>query len=170
MIWEFAMGGNHVKLRVHRRARGRKNGAPIVRGRAYEKVSAFHMPEVCRQIYYETATIGYALNTFLLRDSYSFVRNLPHRWAGKLAPVQLNAITDVGIHPNSCSTYGHGITKVFPAIKRLYLHENALQYPDSKSMKEKAEEIRDRIKKEENRELEIIFYWVWEVGAIQYGR
>lgn len=67
--------------------------------------TAFHLPEVCRRIYHETATLGYSLNTFV------FVGELPvsfgilsapdgalEGWALSLIPAQLKVIGAIRPH------------------------------------------------------------------------
>lgn len=42
--------------------------------------TAFHLPEVCRRIYFETATLGYSMNTFV------FVGEVPCLFGKQDAP------------------------------------------------------------------------------------
>ena len=67
---------------------------PPLRGLAYEGThrvpSAFHLPEVCRQIYSETSTRGYTLNSFSFdNDSQSTDIDMMRKWADSLTPAQL---------------------------------------------------------------------------------
>jgi hypothetical protein len=55
------------------------------------KLSAFHLPEVCRQIYAETATLAYSTNTFALFP-------LDLGWVETLSRTQRKAITRVEIN------------------------------------------------------------------------
>jgi hypothetical protein len=55
------------------------------------QLSAFHLPEVCRQIYAETATLAYSTNTFLLCSHDPFW--LP--WIRALSLTQREAITSI---------------------------------------------------------------------------
>jgi hypothetical protein len=53
--------------------------------------SAFHLPEVCRQIYAEVGTLAYSTNTFLVRFNSAFSMH----WVKHLIPAQRDAITSV---------------------------------------------------------------------------
>lgn len=73
------MGGNLVEICQHNEftrttIRVSLGGNAVKRvGYGFSTVeSAFHLPEVCRQIYTETATLGYALNTFLFNGAGEF--------------------------------------------------------------------------------------------------
>ena len=64
--------------------------------RAPEKrPSAYHLPEVCRQVYSETATLAYKLNMFILGASQVLSPN----WATMLLPAQREAITRIKPEP-----------------------------------------------------------------------
>jgi hypothetical protein len=57
---------------------------------------AFHLPEVCRQIYAETVTLGYATNTFSL--SYSLGdRSKTPLWDARRNGAQLSAIKSINV-------------------------------------------------------------------------
>lgn len=90
--------------------------------------SAFHLPEVCRQIYAETATMSYALNTFL-------VDILQDTWVTSLLPAQREAIMQ--IEPDT--GYSHLLimdvfpdppiwTRTFPSLRRLVISNASLDY------------------------------------------
>ena len=57
--------------------------------------SAFHLPEVCRQIYAETGVLAYSRSTFAVGISYLSYRN----GISRLAPVQRRAITSIELSP-----------------------------------------------------------------------
>jgi hypothetical protein len=59
-----------------------------VKERRHKVLLAFHLPEVCRQLYAETAVLAYTLNTFIV-DSHFLDYNT---WASKLMPAQRNSI------------------------------------------------------------------------------
>jgi hypothetical protein len=77
-IFRYAVGGNKIRIRravVYRTSKKwRENSNLLWHGRAdhlddrrfKDQGTAFHLPEVCRQIYAETATLGYATNIFIL--------------------------------------------------------------------------------------------------------
>ncbi len=48
----------------------------------------FRLPQVCRQIYAETAILSYALNTFIIDGAY---------WVKRLVPAQRNAINAIAL-------------------------------------------------------------------------
>jgi hypothetical protein len=55
------------------------------------QLSTFHLPEVCRQIYAETAILAYSTNTFALFP-------LDSGWVGTLSQIQRKAITRVELN------------------------------------------------------------------------
>jgi hypothetical protein len=65
------------------------------RAGATKQPSAFHRPEVCRQVYSETATLAYKLNMFILGASQVLSPN----WATMLLPAQREAITRIEPEP-----------------------------------------------------------------------
>lgn len=77
-IFRYAVGGNKIRIEravVYRTSKKwRENSNSLWHGRADHlhdrrfkaQGTAFHLPEVCRQIYAETATLGYATNIFIL--------------------------------------------------------------------------------------------------------
>jgi hypothetical protein len=58
--------------------------------------SAFHLPEVCRKIYSETATLGYSLNTFVITSSHLNYNN----WATGLLLAYRRAIQNIEPDPS----------------------------------------------------------------------
>jgi hypothetical protein len=73
---------------------------------------AFCLPEVCRQIYSETAVLAYTLNTFIIDSSFC----TSDTWASKLLPAQRNSIKYI-LLPASFSSY-HILDDYAPAFKR----------------------------------------------------
>ncbi|KAF3001954.1 hypothetical protein E8E13_007228 [Curvularia kusanoi] len=80
-IWSFAMGGQLVYLPWHAESRGyavRPEFQADVysfhiygfKAEAYILPAAFHLPEVCRQIYSEAAMIAYQQNIFMIDDYF----------------------------------------------------------------------------------------------------
>ena len=83
MIFRYAVGGNEIHVQrafVYRTSKkwrdnsnsywhGRATHLGDRRLKALAQGTAFHFPEVCRQIYAETATLAYAINTFILPSS-----------------------------------------------------------------------------------------------------
>jgi hypothetical protein len=60
---------------------------------------AFHLHQVCRQMYVETATLAYSINTFKVPRGASQTK-----WIEPLLPAQRNAITKVHLYYNRCLT------------------------------------------------------------------
>ncbi len=80
----------------------------------------FHIPEVCRQIYAETAIMIYKLNTFDLY--YEPERTI--MWSRNMLPAQRNAITsitlDIFFYRNYAKVLGgQSFEAFFPNLKRL---------------------------------------------------
>jgi hypothetical protein len=95
------MGGNYIltakNCESNRYYRHKfPKGFAIVHPQQWEEKlpSAFHLPEVCRQIYTETATLAYKLNIFVINNFQldAFEKN---RWIQKRLPAQRNAITAI---------------------------------------------------------------------------
>jgi hypothetical protein len=95
------MGGNYIltakqcALNRYYRLKFPKGFAIVHPQQPEEKLpSAFHLPEVCRQIYSETATLAYKLNIFVINNFHwdAFER---YRWIRKRLPAQRNAITAI---------------------------------------------------------------------------
>jgi hypothetical protein len=85
------LGG--VKKADHFKKLARANGYSFLEffeamDRARRTPAAFHLPEVCRQICAEAATLAYKLNTFKLR-SYD------REWIDGILPAQRDAITAI---------------------------------------------------------------------------
>ena len=66
------------------------------KSRQHEKIAtAFHLPEVCRQIYSETALVAYSQSTFTFGAEYLNCRNC----LTLLKPVQRRAIISIELDP-----------------------------------------------------------------------
>jgi hypothetical protein len=100
-IWAFAV---QVDLVFNWQASKPRNDLPFGFAVAYKtsgvidnsnrqtkQPSAFHLPEVCRQIYAEVGTLAYSTNTFLSE----FYSPLSMHWVKRLIPAQRDAITSV---------------------------------------------------------------------------
>ncbi|KAJ4372527.1 hypothetical protein N0V83_004302 [Neocucurbitaria cava] len=132
--------------------------------------SSFHLPEVCRQIYSETATLGYALNTF----SIGWAVGYEVAWANQLLPAQKNAVASVA--PSDVLFFARYIvlrnprgflSATFPNLKSIELSRGVLGMlpgalpllDPSKSWTEKdwSEWLVDRIKTVEAEGVQVIF-------------
>ncbi len=80
----------------------------------------FHIPEVCRQIYAETAILIYKLNTFVLYSA-------PARtviWSRSMLPAQRSAITSITVDLKFLFRYikelrGQSFQGLFPNLKKI---------------------------------------------------
>ncbi|KAF3001953.1 hypothetical protein E8E13_007220 [Curvularia kusanoi] len=92
--------------------------------------SAFHLPEVCRQIYSEIALVAYSMSTFAFGTEYLRSRN----GISSLKPVQRRAITSVELEPwglGCCfrrPNYKLIKDTYFPNLERLIISKAALEY------------------------------------------
>jgi hypothetical protein len=96
--------------------------------------SAFHLPEVSRQIYAETATLGYKLNSFIASRGHPSYRN----WATGLLPAYRKAIRQIEpdaqyllvlINPVSMSPKLKSLQlRIFPALSSVIISDTAMRY------------------------------------------
>ena len=134
-----------------------------------ERAFNFHLPTVCRQIYSESAILGYETNIF------EFIAHSSHtqRWRARdLAPAQRNAITDVSAPwfyvsnvfqlPGAASR----IKEWFPNVKRVYVDESSVEPPAGITKVEMAQDIRDSVKRKENQDVKVIFYECYRADNI----
>jgi hypothetical protein len=63
--------------------------------------AAFHLPEVCRQIYSETVLTSYRWNVFFIASEDTLLST----WSARLLPAQRTAVTRVQIGPRALGTY-----------------------------------------------------------------
>ena len=133
-VWEFAMGGQYVKVPPCGEAKG---GAVTPRSRLRPRASkykndklpsAFHLPEVCRQIYSETATLAYRLNTFIADSSLLNYVN----WSTRLLPAHRNAISAVEPEASFFQTWinsraGSLRQQSFPKLQRIIVSKESME-------------------------------------------
>jgi len=114
----------------------------IHKKRQCEKIaSAFHLPEVCRKIYSETALVAYSQSTFTFGLEYLNSRNC----LTLLKPVQRRAITSIELDPEVLNHYVDDIPRnmlsdrtrlnrkpfkatFFPNLKRLIISRLTFEY------------------------------------------
>lgn len=141
--------------------------------------TAFHLPEVCRRIYAETATMSYSSNNF------SFIGEVSHRfgredgpdgalegWCRELLPAQVNAVTCIRPHWHDLQDYLSKVNmrtfkQLFPHLKRLRVPSRAVNCdakwpshgdPMRKHLRQQSKEkIAALIKNQEGDEVEAIF-------------
>lgn len=94
--------------------------------------SNFHLLEVCRQIYTETATLAYSGTNFYLEAAVSALKRFGG-WSSTLLPAQRNAITDIAMEELTfalCLTSDSHPTfrDIFSGIKRLHVCRHHIDY------------------------------------------
>ncbi|KAJ4345871.1 beta transducin [Didymosphaeria variabile] len=145
-IWEYAMGGHTIEVKA-RKVEPTEKPAPTAAasdtGSAYvgkiahhgpkrtQPRAAFHLPEVCRAIYQETATLGYSTNQFAFVGEVwaKFGReNGPdgalEGWCRELVPAQVDAVTIIRPHWHDLQDYldknnKRSFKQLFPNLKQL---------------------------------------------------
>jgi len=191
-IWVYAMGGLTIDIRV-RDAKISNEASSTISDTALSYVgkvmhssprrkkvrTAFHLPEVCRQIYAETATLTYSLNRFSFTGEVE-VRygrdNGPdgalEGWTRDCLPAQRKAIVEVRPHWHDLQDYLDGANmrafkQLFPSLKRLRVASRAVNCeakwpsrgsPIRKRLREQAKEtIAVAIKKQEGEDVDAVF-------------
>ncbi|KAL5425525.1 hypothetical protein PMIN06_012107 [Paraphaeosphaeria minitans] len=141
-IWRFATAGNIVNLHDDEKRPdvlvckghtvgivGKDNPLRWLSTRAEDKPrlpSAFHLPEVCRQIYHEVGTLAYSDSIFFFcnwNDEGVLIRT----WAPALTPAHRHAIRDVAVDDANFDfylEYGVALRSAFPGLRRLHLNRN----------------------------------------------
>lgn len=152
-IWEYAMGGNAIEIKLRGAEDTSASTAVTTQGQSKSKSmllgyaavpgpsdrktkklrSAFHLPEVCRSIYRETAVLGYALNDFVFVGEVLKLfgrKNGPdgamQAWAMERIPAQLNAIKSIRPHWMDMLDYIHkdntqALNQVYPGLERVFV-------------------------------------------------
>lgn len=91
------MGYQYVTIPKNKKEKGRAVRIDSDKTIVEEVPSAFHLPEVCRQIYSEAALLGFKLNTFLI-SHWSSYSDLGRR---QIFLGQRECITTVRLMPDS---------------------------------------------------------------------
>lgn len=148
-IWEYAMGGHTIEIRS-RKAQVAEDGTatssfPSIGSQYTSKVAhygpkrtqpktAFHLPEVCRQIYTESATIGYSTNQFAFIGEVEVKYGREdgpdgalEGWCRELLPAQVNAVTCIRPHWHDLQDYLS--TENMRAFKQLFPHLKQIRVP-----------------------------------------
>jgi len=138
--------------------------------------SAFYLPQVCRQIYVETASMAYALCTFIVSDSIIVPRislMILEIWRRRLPLAHANAITAIEMSEDMGSQYFKRDSKVtlkdtFPALELVKITwevmVNVMDFIPSDEMGEQYELECKKLMKEDIREregehVELVFLW-----------
>lgn len=146
-IWEYACGGQAVVLPAKRgltekgravsfsklhltSASGLGMMEVVYRRSTHRALSAFHLPEVCRQIYVETNLTSYKTNAFVLTTSIK-VNNR----AARLMAAQRRAIATIQPTPFKVCymTYDDDLSRtisweVWPNVRRIVITFAAIEY------------------------------------------
>lgn len=105
-IWEFALGGEYIKVPVPRgslsQALFRYYNASL-NDKVAEKLLVFRIPSVSRQVYAETATLPYSTNVFIVGRNFQHTHS---SWSKALTTAYRNAITTVVVPDLSRATLG----------------------------------------------------------------
>jgi hypothetical protein len=134
-IWEFAMGRYYVNIKEVVHSKTATSLYMKVAGCAQisptddtPQAHAFHLPEVSRQVYSETATLGYKLNTFII--DFDMAGNKEHMEA--LLPGQREAITTLMPETHFFEAYVQDLYRkpliqMFPNLNRIEVPGDALR-------------------------------------------
>jgi hypothetical protein len=128
-IWEYTLGGHTIEFCEYKIPRITKRGSNrLPRKRV---VSVFDVPQICRQIYYETANMAFSLNKLVFTNE-NISPFAMKRWAAKvhLKAGQLNAVHTVQLRCNSPNSYYYfdvwkdngTITSLFPSLRRIVIN------------------------------------------------
>jgi hypothetical protein len=115
------MGGDYVEVPGDSDTHPTGSAVSHPRWPTTRPFSAFHLPEVCRQIYAETAILGYKHNTFVV--GYGIGRTTK-TWASKLLQVQKEAIaslapTDMFLETYISNMYRKSLREHFPGLRHV---------------------------------------------------
>ncbi|KAH7076356.1 hypothetical protein BKA63DRAFT_564750 [Paraphoma chrysanthemicola] len=138
-IYKFAIGSHYYHIEEVTHSRTEKSWWVKTIGRAYlspkdktPQSTAFHLPEVCRQIYSETATLAYALNTFIIDFDTGGNKDL----IKNLLPAQKNAIRSVMpqfifferyVACEYGDVYKRSFKAIIPHLKRVEVPKDAIR-------------------------------------------
>lgn len=174
------MGGHYIRFNKCRGANGKcwikaKSRSECVYDDPAPQPSAFHLPEVCRQIYSETAILAYMLNTLIINGS-----KYCEAWKDSLITAQKVAVRSVALAEPSWRMYVSGLRNRslragFPNVRRIEMPKYVLLlFPNDtissmepmeavEAMKEWDTEqsralMEQKVKKMEGEDVEVIFY------------
>lgn len=177
MIFHYAMGGSDIKIQYRNTKdptsrKWHRDSQSVFHGRALHTGfppvragTAFHLPETCRQVYSETATLGYGTNTFFFTGSIGRY-GMPDRailgWCEQLSTAQLLAITAIGLHAVEFVLYlkGNGrfygpLKKTFPSLQKIVLTECTGLYHATQRFPK--DEVHQKVKDKEGDDVEVDF-------------
>jgi len=148
MIWAYALGGHQIDIHGHRRGykfpyKAIVHIAPLESETNFVTPN-FRLPQVCRQIYAESAHMVYTLNTFGFNNGDTM-----ERWIKVLPLGWKRVVTSIDVPLSYMRPYRAGrrqpFQRKFPNVKRLgidvlhldYIRENGESYEHAKSRVQK---------------------------------
>jgi hypothetical protein len=120
--------------------------------------TAFHLPEVCRQIYAETATLGYATSSFFIRSTCA---GTP--WSSLLNLAQRSAIQSLRILSSTMYRYLMdnpnigSFTSIFPSLEEIRIRACDTVSKIEQGFEDDRKFIVEKIRKKEGKELRVVF-------------
>ena len=137
--------------------------------------SAFRLPEVCRQIYSETATLTYSGCVFQLQAENMEASEFFGHWVGSLLPAQKEVVADVGLSEMFMESYlfedPMSFRKGLAGLERVHLRDcdlDVLRFMCTECHDELSEEVvtaedfkawvRERVAEMEGDGVEVVFY------------
>jgi hypothetical protein len=164
------MGGNYIEVPGDYDTNPKGNAISNPTWPEYVPLSVFHLQEVCRQIYCETAVLANKLNIFVIDIG---IGRSNKKWIKKLLPAQHDAITviaptDEFLDDYICHTYKKSMKEAFPnlefmevtasALRRVMCHGRACQGTDDlETQQEWQDRVIGRIEEKEGEDIEIEF-------------
>ncbi|KAF2831596.1 hypothetical protein CC86DRAFT_402107 [Ophiobolus disseminans] len=130
-IWMYTLGYHNVNIGLRSCKRSWPIGhtldvRPLHPASRFPRIflrPTFHLPEVCRQIYVESAAFTYTLNTFSFDSRKTF-----DRWVKARPLGQRELVTSVNVPYDYMHVYRHGFRRTFcekfPNIARIGVDEH----------------------------------------------
>ena len=176
-IFRYAMGGSVILVQSHHPAFSsdtwRNTTASAWHGRAthlsadrqHNQGTAFHLPETCRQIYAETATLGYATNTFVCHPrpiDLGILRLETPRWYLERRAAQMSAITSIQAFDYDVWEYllcneSWTFRSRFPGLEEVFIPSWPRTIRVGRDLESQHKHIRARINEKEGAGLRVVF-------------
>lgn len=124
--------------------------------------AAIHLPQVCRQIYHETATLVYSSNIFVFRH-FDLMNQELKAWVASLIPAQRDAITDIELSHSDVLTnfwpMGRNFVykELLPGLKRIHSFKWVCGIPNPASEELGRQNMRNLLYSREGDSLELVF-------------
>lgn len=173
------MGGSHIRIsprhpgvgtrkwRLSSKSGWHGRATHLSDDRQYGQGTSFRLPETCRQIYSESATLGYATNRFILPPRL-FCNEYPafSLWHKRRSTAQLSAITSIQADTSDLREYFvgdeiHSFRSRFPSLEELFIPSwqvESVKIPHTAHGHENVEEyIQAKVKKLDGENLRVVF-------------